>query len=135
MSISAIMPHSLSGTSTSTKAAQIANEVNKSPDWTYLVPVIGILALGILLFPASVPIGMGLGVASLTASIAILFITRCLNLHVKDDKKKKRVILFLKNLRPQWLHPFSKKGFLEEYSSRLQSVLFYLLSPRHLQHF
>ncbi len=111
MSISAVLPHSLGATSTSTKANPIANDANKSPDWTYLVPVIGILALGILLFPSSVPIGMAVGAATLIGSVAITLISTCLKLDVKDDKEENKNLSFSEKLAATVAAPILEEGF------------------------
>lgn len=72
--------------SSSRPAWDVIRENASNPmNWLYLVPTIGVLALGVIFAPSTVPIGIGIGVGVFALSTVTMIILKVCNLLADDD--------------------------------------------------
>jgi membrane protease YdiL (CAAX protease family) len=63
----------------------IKENASNPMNWLYLVPTIGVLALGVIFAPSTVPIGIGVGVGVFAVTALTLIILKVCNLVAEDD--------------------------------------------------
>lgn len=107
----ATVPQTTPMESSSKPAWDVIRENASNPmNWLYLVPTIGVLALGVLFAPSTVPIGIGVGAGVFVLSAVTLIVLKVCNL-VADDpdsEYEKDIIKF--PLSATLLAPFLEEG-------------------------
>ncbi len=88
----------------------IQNNVSDKKDWSFLIPTISVLALGVI-FASNVPLGMAIGVGTPVVTIFPVLIAKALGMHTDDTNSEYLKDIMKMPLLATLAAPILEEGF------------------------